>query len=180
MGLFEPSGKPFAAERLFFFQLGAKMASAESSDFGLSGMLYLSADKGKSWGLLTVPNPLVRGVHSALHEPGIELPPCSVSGRLNAHITVLRPDEIDQVGGPDALVENRGKNFQYRIVGMRSLKPEGWAEMERAWILEVESPDLEKLRKSYGLSARPKNNQHDFHITVAVRRKKVPPPENPA
>jgi 8-oxo-dGTP pyrophosphatase MutT (NUDIX family) len=38
--------------------------------------------------------------------------------------------------------------------------------------VQVASPELAALRKSYGLSALP-NEDHPFHITVAVRRKNV-------
>jgi hypothetical protein len=40
------------------------------------------------------------------------------------------------------------------------------------WALQVASPELAALRKSYGLSPLP-NGDHPFHITVAVRRTNV-------
>jgi len=42
--------------------------------------------------------------------------------------------------------------------------------MSRVWFLEVECKELEKLRKSYGLTN--KLNGHEFHITVAIRKSK--------
>ena len=146
-----------------------KQASDTELSYGMGGMLYLS-DSG--WLLLQVPNALVRGAFAALQEPGVELPPSGPEGRLNAHISVIRPEELETIGGPEVVVE-RGKTFRYSLGEIRTVRPAGWEEMDRVWFIKVRSPDLEKLRKSYGLSARPKNNEFDFHITIAVRKKKV-------
>jgi len=118
-----------------------------------------------------VPNPLVQGVFSAMHEPGIELPPAP-SGKLEAHITVFRPEEVAAIGGADKITE-RGKMFGYRLGGLYSLEPAGWPEMERVWCLAVSSQPLQTLRKSYGLSALPDEGRKRFHVSVAVRRRRV-------
>jgi hypothetical protein len=47
------------------------------------------------------------------------------------------------------------------------------------WAIQVASPELAALRKSYGLSPLP-NGDHQFHITVAVRRKNVLAPNEVA
>lgn len=132
--------------------------------YGLAGRLYKS---NNGFVLLSVPNAIVRGAFDALDEPGIELPPSGPNeDRLNAHITVMRPEEID----PDKVTE-RGHTFRYTLGPLKSFNPEGWADMSKCWVIEVKSPELQKLRKSYGLSNLP--NGHEFHITVAVRRKNV-------
>ena len=153
-----------------FYRIGGLVKSSSNAvkSFSLAGVLQAS-DSG--WILLSVPNALVRGAFDAIHEPGVELPP-NKSGKLNAHISVIRPEELESIGGLDRVTE-RGKQFHYTIDGLKTCEPSGWDEMSRVWYLAVKSPELENLRKSYGLSPRPKNNKFEFHITVAVRRKHV-------
>jgi hypothetical protein len=144
-------------------------ADTPDLSYGLKGRLYLSQS---GWLMLAVPNALGRGAFQALNVPGAEMPLQDSTGQYNAHISVMRPEEIMTLGGPDKVLE-RGKEFSYTLGPVREVNPEGWEEMERCWFIQVRSPDLEKLRKSYGLSPLPSNNKYDFHITFAVRRKHV-------
>ncbi len=137
--------------------------------YNLSGRLYLSA---RGWLLLGVPNALVRGVFSAMDEPGIELPPSGPSGLLEAHVSVMRPEEIEKIGGPDKITE-RGKSFTYTLGRMYAVDPKDWGGVSKAWYVKVHSPELQELRRSYGLSSLPNGGDYDFHITVAVRRRGV-------
>jgi hypothetical protein len=152
-----------------FYKLEKRGADTPNLSYGLKGRLYLSQS---GWLLLSVPNALGRGAFQALNVPGAEMPLQENTGQYNAHISVMRPDEIQAFGGPDKIRE-RGKEFSFTLGPVREVNPEGWDEMERCWFIEVRSPDLEKLRKAYGLSALPKNDKYDFHITFAVRRKGV-------
>ena len=137
-----------------------------AADSQQTGKLYYSHS---GWVCLSVPNALARGVFSSLDEPGVELPPSSDSGAFNAHISVMRPEEVEQIGGAYKITE-RGRDFNYIIGKLKTVPPSGWPEMSKAWILPVRSLPLERLRKSYGLPPLPK---FPFHITVAVRRKAV-------
>jgi len=153
------------------FDVGAKFVKTADDPtivYNLVGRLYLS-DSG--WLMLSVPNALVRGVFSAMKEPGIELPPSGADDNLNAHISVFRPEEIAQLGGAEKVTE-RGKQFTYTLGRIYTVEPE-WAEMEKVWFIKVHSPELQELRRSYGLSSLPNNGKYHFHITVAVRRKRV-------
>ena len=156
------------------YDLGVKMASDLTPAYDLAGMLYAkhSERHGGAWLMLSVPNAMVRGVFDALDARGVELPPSGEGRGLEAHISVMRPEEIDKIGGIDKITE-RGKRFNYRIGGLVKCKPEGWSEMSDCWMLKVHSPELQELRRSYGLSSLPKNGEFEFHITVAVRRKGV-------
>jgi len=145
-----------------------KKAAAASSP-QLKGKLYLSST---GWLMLQVPNSLGRGIFDAMNEPGIELPVSDTTEQYNAHISVMRPEEIAEIGGPNRITE-RGHEFSYSLGKMKDFNPTGWPEMTRCWVVEVRSPELEKLRKSYGLSAIPNEGKYKFHITVAVRRAKV-------
>lgn len=147
-----------------------KLAGDAAISYGLKGRLYASRT---GWLLLSVPNALGRGAFDALNVPGVELPTSETTGRYEAHISVMRPEEIETIpGGIDAITE-RGHELSYTLGPVREVNPEGWSDVSKCWFIEVRSPDLEKLRKSYGLSARPKNNEFDFHCTIAVQRKHV-------
>jgi len=142
----------------------AKAAGDASLSYGLTGKLYFSKS---GWLLLSVPNALGNGAFDALNEPGVELP-----SPYNAHITVMSPSEIDKLGGAGKITE-RGHEFTYTLGPVRTCEPDGQADLARVWFIEVRSPDLEKLRKSYGLSATPKDGEYQFHITFAARKKHV-------
>lgn len=142
-----------------------KAASDAESTYALHGRLFLSKS---GWLLLSVPNALLRGAFDALHEPGVSLPFHS-DGSLDAHISVMRPEDIEQIGGADKVTE-RGKMFSYQLGPVKTVKPAGWVENERVWFIEVQSPELKQLRKSYGLTPLPNNDKFQFHITFAVRK----------
>lgn len=143
-----------------------KRAAEATSVYSLAGRLYLSSS---GWLLLAVPNALVRGAFQALHEPGAELPP-----DFTAHISVMRPEEIEQLGGPDKINE-RGKVFRYQLGPLKTVTPAGWGDMSKVWFISIVSPELAALRRSYGLSSVPRRGGEDipFHLTVATRRKNV-------
>jgi hypothetical protein len=142
-------GKPIAVENSF------------------TGELYLSQS---GWLLLSVPNALGQGYFKALHEPGVELP-TGEEGRYNAHISVATSEEVSKIGASN--ITERGKHFAYTLKGVRKVEPEGWNDVKTCWFVEVDSPALEKLRRSYGLSALPKDGKHKFHITFAILRRRV-------
>lgn len=174
MSLLRASDGPSVADRLhrqagFLLAAAEKTAGDATPAYNLTGTLYLS---GSGWILLQVPNALVRGVYAAMHEPGAELPPSGDDGRLNAHVSVFRKEELDAIGGGEKVTE-RGKQFKYSIGRLMSVVPETWSEMNRVWFLTVHSPELQALRRSYGLSSLPNDGKYDFHITVAARRKGV-------
>ena len=58
--------------------------------------------------------PRTRCVYSALHVPGGELPPGRQGKSYIAHISVMRPEEILELGGEDKVTE-RGKQFHYSL-----------------------------------------------------------------
>lgn len=152
---------------------GVKLAGESVTSYGLAGRLYLSQS---GWLLLSVPNALGRGAFDALDEHGAQLPtrdtddPAAV---FNAHITVMSPADIAQLGGPDKITE-RGHMFRYTLGPVKEITPTTWNGVSRCWAIECYSPELKALRKSYGLSPLPgSQGDHEFHITFAIRRKKV-------
>jgi hypothetical protein len=145
-------------------------AGQPQTTHALSGELYASHS---GWLLLNVPNSLVHGAFAALDEPGVELPPGKPPRGMNAHISVIRPEELEQAGLTMDDIKERGQRFRYTLGPIQSVVPHGWDEMSKVWFIKVDSPELKRLRKTYGLTPLPKNNEFDFHITVAVRRKHV-------
>lgn len=135
----------------------------------LAGKLYASRS---GWLLLQVPNALGRGAFEALNEPGAELPVSESTGQYNAHISVMRPEELEQIGGIDKITE-RGRDFHYTLGPVKTVTPAGWGEVSKCWFITVQSSELKTLRKTYGLSPLPKNGEFDFHVTFAIRKKNV-------
>lgn len=154
---------------VLLWQSNEKQAADAELSYGLKGKLYLSKS---GWLMLQVPNALARGAFDALGEPGCELPPGDGDGPFNAHISVARPEEIERIGGADRITE-RGHDFSYTLGPVREVEPAGWSEMSKVWFIEIRSPELEQLRKSYGLSGKPNEDRFNFHVSFAVRRKNV-------
>ncbi len=144
-----------------------KQAEDPQLEYNLVGTLYKSSS---GWIMLSVPNALALGVFKAMSEPGISLPG-DAANPFNAHISVIRPEELAQIGEPE--ISERGKPFRYTIGRFYSVVPAGWPNVEKVWFLKVHSPELQALRKSYGLTPFPKNNEYDFHITCAIRKRGV-------
>jgi predicted double-glycine peptidase len=141
-----------------------KTAGAPTVAHCLSGRLYLSKS---GWLLLDVPTAIVRGTFDALHEVGAELPKHS-NGTLEAHVSVMTADEVKRIGADK--IDERGHSYKYTLGPLKEVEPKGWDEMSKCWFIEISSPELRNLRKSYGLSPLPYGD-HEFHATVAVRRK---------
>jgi len=157
-----------AGNALGWLYRGDKQAA---TSYPLSGRLYLSKS---NWLLLAVPNALVRGVYDALSAPGVELPlagtmnvPNVKEDLLNAHISVMTAEEVEQVGADK--INERGHMFSYTLGPMTEITPKNTAGVSKVWAIQITSPSLSALRRSYGLPSMPKGDQ-PFHITVAVRR----------
>lgn len=129
----------------------------------MHGRLVLSQT---GWLLLEVPNAIMRGIFATLREPGIELP--SYEGRINAHISVMTPEDVAVCGGPARITE-RGQTFAYTLGQLDTFTPRT-PGISRVWVVQAHSPSLGQLRKSYGLSAQP---EFPFHLTVAQRKVNV-------
>jgi hypothetical protein len=155
----------------WLYRSGNKQAA---TNYPLAGRLYLAKS---GWLLLSVPNALVRGVFDALVEPGTELPTAGVfnvpnvdAHIVNAHISVMTADEVASIGADK--INERGHMFGYTLGGLKEIDVKNVDGVSKVWAIQVSSPALSALRKSYGLSALP-NDDHPFHITVAARRKGV-------
>lgn len=111
---------------------------------------------------LKIPDEVIDGIFELIKEDRKSKPP----SKKGAHVSVMYADELDE----DQKIKEVGEEFEFTLGDVMTVEPEGWDSMERVWFVAIESPELESLRESYGLSKR--LNGHDYHITVAVRRKK--------
>jgi hypothetical protein len=116
-------------------------------------------------------------VFDALTAPGAELPtggslnvPNVKSDLFNAHISVMTADEVASIGANK--INERGHLFHYGLGPLIEIAPKTIDGISKIWAVQVVSPALSALRKSYGLPPLV-HGDHQFHITVAVRRTKV-------
>jgi acylphosphatase len=142
-----------------------KAAQHNPIQYSLAGRLQYSQS---GWLTLTVPAALVRGAFDALHEQGAE-PPQILA------IPIMSPTELSKVGGPDKVTE-RGHSFQYTLGPVRSNDP-GKDGLSKTWYIQIFSPELKKLRHSYGLEPYIKGT-HCFQLPIAVRKTGVFKPDD--
>lgn len=116
-----------------------------------SGFVYLKVDDNYIHTLF----PLLK-----LKEEGFSEPPYFRSKRSpGAHISVFYV-------GEKVIPEELGRVFHFEPKQICFIKRSKKASLV---ILQIESPDLENLRKKYGLS--PKLQGHEFHITLGTKEK---------
>ena len=132
--------------------------------YSLKGRLTFSRS---GWLILEVPNSIGNGLFQALNEHGIEQPISASLGRYNAHVSVIRPEEIEQIGGPDK-IKARGQMIGFNIGQVREIaNPAGWSDVSKVWVANIQSPELMTLRRSLGLG----DPKFPFHLTFAIRKK---------
>lgn len=134
--------------------------------YALKGKLAISRS---GWLLLLVPNAIGNGLFQALSEHNIEQPVQEGTGQYNAHVSVMRPEEVEQAGGPDA-IKARGQTVGFNLGGVTEIaNPGSWSEVSKCWVIGVQSPELMQIRRAAGLG-EPK---YPFHITFAIRKKRT-------
>lgn len=81
---------------------------------------------------------------------------------MGAHISII--DENEMVSKEIWHLQEAGEWFTFEVKELRYFERVSSDGVKRTWLLAVESPGLENLRKRYGL--KPKMKGHDFHITL--------------
>jgi hypothetical protein len=144
--------------------------SEKWAEVKMTGLLQLTNSKcaAPSYLIVGVPTSLVRGIFDAMHEPGISLPNSVDDGALRAGIVVMTPEELKQIGGSEKINE-RGKSFSYYLAGLKEVPAKSWPGVSTCWHMRIKSPELGKLRRSYGLPTKVEGDS-DFSIVVAVRK----------
>ena len=78
---------------------------------------------------------------------------------LGAHISVMYEGET-----AGKLIKEDGRRISFQPLGFYKVV----LDDQEYFMLEIDAPDLAKIRSKYGLA--PKLNSHAFHITVGVRK----------
>jgi len=81
------------------------------------------------------------------------------------HIPVIPPREIAFQYLTE--IEELGEEFAFEIEGLYSMEPTSWPGVEQVWFFKIQSPELEKFRRSHFLTATP--GGHSFHVAVAIK-----------
>lgn len=119
-----------------------------------NGFIYLDID-----------NAFIDDVIPVMELPGeIRKRPTS-SRSMGAHISVFDEHESIQ---PVEL----GQVFHFEVKDIRSFTLHSRDGLKKLWVISTESPELEALRESYGLSPRLKG--YDYHITLGKQMPAAP------
>jgi hypothetical protein len=117
------------------------------------GLLYLDVD-----------NAYIHELIPFLSDHGFEAP--GYFGHpdlIGAHITVIYPHEVE--AGDLTNIEEYGSTIHFTIVGTNVVRPARWRGVEEAYLLTIDAPELDQLRKKYGLPP----SLYLFHITLGIR-----------
>lgn len=116
------------------------------------GFVYVDVDDGYIHNLITW-----------IQQDGFEEPPYFGAGLVGAHITVIYPDEIKKYGLTD--ITECGEQISFVPKDCQIVYPPRGKEIDEVYFVVVESPQLDQIRKKYGLTKR----EYVFHITIGVK-----------
>ena len=158
-------------------QIGAKVSDRKWSQLWFRGKLVDSEKDGKHWVLLEIHRGLCEAAYKSLREEGVDCEPRF----SDPHISVLREEEVDQLKKKFKHnwkgVAKVGQPMRFRLTRLVNLVPRGWAEMDRVWFIECESPEMMEYRHDLGFQSLPQDpasgHEMRFHITFAVHRNTV-------
>lgn len=117
--------------------------------------------KSDGYVYVKVSNHYIHNLFPLIKQPGF-VKPSSVTRptQVGAHISVFYKNETGRIGH----ISEIGKAYTFKPKAIKTVR-NGNKEFI---VLEVEAPQLEKLRTHYGVS--PKLFNHEFHITLAERK----------
>ena len=114
---------------------------------------------------LDVENAYISEVIPLMNYPGEIRPRPTTSKSIGAHISVFHEKEAIQ---PLEL----GEQFLFNIQDIRSFTLHTRDGLKKLWVISTDSPELETLRESYGLS--PKLKGYDYHIALGKQMPTAP------
>lgn len=94
---------------------------------------------------------------------GFKVPPYFGEGLHGAHITVVSPEET--IYHAIGEISECGQVVRFQPKNCMIVHPPTWKAGEKAFLITVDSPEMDKLREKYRL---PKNT-YDFHITIGIK-----------
>lgn len=120
--------------------------------------------KSNGFVYLNVDNQFIDTIKEELPVQGKFTPLSTSLKKMGAHISVIYEDEMIKKEIFN-LIE-AGDYFSFEVKELRYVERKSDNGVNRLWLLAVESPGLERLRKDYGLKS--KLQGHDFHITLGT------------
>lgn len=116
---------------------------------------------------LDIPNEILDAFVKMISNRDVKHPKTVSDPKLyvGAHISVISEKETQRI---KRNIKEVGDVFPYTIGQLRTTKPKRWDEVDDVFFIVIYSPQLELLRKRYGLSR--KLEGRDFHLTVAVKK----------
>lgn len=103
---------------------------------------------------------------SFIQEEGFQEPPYFGDSRLvGAHISVIYSAESAKYGMEE--IEECGERISFTLQNCQIVHPPSWKEIDEVYLVAVQAPELDAIRKKYGLPKK----KHDFHITIGVKPK---------
>lgn len=88
---------------------------------------------------------------------------------VGPHISVFTQDEVSFIKKKKKTIKEIGEKFDFSLGPLKSVIPSNWERVKEVLFISVNSIQLERLRKKYGLKS--KINGNDFHITIGVKTK---------
>ncbi|MBS3904290.1 MAG: hypothetical protein KGZ39_03065 [Simkania sp.] len=117
---------------------------------------------------LDVTDDYIHKLISIIQENGFEEPPYFGSSELvGAHITVVYQNEAKKYGVGE--IQEQGETICFTPKGCKVVHPPHWQEVDEIYLVVIEAPELDRIRKKYGLPRR----EYDFHITIGVKPKAI-------
>ncbi|HEY2810429.1 MAG TPA: hypothetical protein VGJ00_03460 [Rhabdochlamydiaceae bacterium] len=127
------------------------------------------------WGILKERNGFVfvaidaGYIYKLIHfisDEGFEEPPYfGLPDSAGAHITVIYPNEVEKYHL--GKIKECGKRIYFTLQECQVVHPLKLAEVEELYLITVDVPELEKIRKKYGLPPA----EYPFHITIGFKYK---------
>ena len=121
----------------------------------LNGFYYVDIDDGYIHQLIPF-----------IQKEGFQTPPYfNDSDLIGAHITVVYPHEINR----DAMIEisECGQIINFYPTACIVVYPATWEAVDQAYLISVESPELDAIRLKYGYPKK----QFGFHVTIGLKPK---------
>ena len=140
-------------------QEGLTPAIAEAlQDLPSKGVLKQGPD---GYVYLKIPDRYVYKLFPLVKEPGFTLPGhIRHHTKVGAHISVMYKGEGAQISP----IHELGRRYAFAPRRIRHVR----SGAKEYIILDVQAPQLERIRQGYGLT--PKLRNHEFHITLAEKR----------
>ncbi len=136
----------------------------KAAQLELKGVLK---QKDNGYLYIDVSNDFIAKTLPLIEAPGKIAPPRHYACKkgIGAHISVMYENE--QITNEIWEIKELGQEFTFTVKELRTVKLNNHNKVRKLWLIAISSPELEKLRESYGLSSLLKDR--DFHITIGTQ-----------